>query len=144
MHVPANLPQLVLIGHPYMSVSNVFQDRLIFKIASVSYRGLVRHETTGSMDPIILNVIFFQHSASLRRVTVLIRICLRLVEQYCLQQRHLMAVEGVNEASLQQVQDLDRAVAGATDQEVVRRVDGKAVDGGTMHCTIRDEGGELK
>lgn len=46
-----------------------------------------------------------------------------------------MAVEGVDEPSLQQVQDLDRAVAGAADQEVVGRVDGEAVDGGAVNCT---------
>lgn len=46
-----------------------------------------------------------------------------------------MAVQGVDEASLQQVQDLDRAVAGAADQEVVRRVDGEAVDAGAVNCT---------
>lgn len=50
-------------------------------------------------------------------------------------QRHLVAVEGVDEASLQQVQDFDRAVAGATDEEVVGRVDGEAVDAGAVNCT---------
>lgn len=49
--------------------------------------------------------------------------------------RHLVAVQGVDEASLQQVQDLDRAVAGAADQEVVGRVDGEAVDAGAVNCT---------
>lgn len=58
-----------------------------------------------------------------------------LVEQHCQQQHHLMAVQGVDESSLQQVQDLDRAVAGAADQEVVGRVDGEAVDGGAVNCT---------
>lgn len=46
-----------------------------------------------------------------------------------------MAVKGVDEASLQQVQDLDRAVAGSTDQEVVGRVDGETVDAGAMNWT---------
>lgn len=44
-----------------------------------------------------------------------------------------MAVEGIDEASLQQVQDLDCAVAGGADQEVVGRVDGEAVDGGAVN-----------
>lgn len=52
-------------------------------------------------------------------------------------QRHLVAVEGVDEASLQQVQDLDRAVAGAADQEVVGRMDGEAVDAGAVDWTKR-------
>ena len=43
-----------------------------------------------------------------------------------------MSVEGVDEASLQQVQDLNSAVTGATDQVVVGRVEGKAVD----CCTV--------
>lgn len=36
-------------------------------------------------------------------------------------------MEGVDEASLQQVHDLNSAVTGATDQVVVGRVEGKAV-----------------
>lgn len=43
-----------------------------------------------------------------------------------------MTMEGVDEASLQQVQDLHSAVTGATDQVVVGRVEGKAVD----PCTV--------
>lgn len=59
-------------------------------------------------------------------------------------QHHLVAVEGVDEASLQQVQDLDRAVTGAADQVVVGRMDGEAVDPGAVNCskiykTIRKE-----
>lgn len=41
-------------------------------------------------------------------------------------------MEGVDEASLQQVQDLNGAVTGAADQVVVGRVEGKAVDS----CTV--------
>lgn len=48
-------------------------------------------------------------------------------------QCHLVAVEGVDEASLQQVQDLDRAVTGAADQVVVGRMDGEAVDPGAVN-----------
>lgn len=41
-------------------------------------------------------------------------------------------MEGVDEAPLQQVQDLKSAVTGATDQVVVGRVEGKAVDPSTV------------
>lgn len=47
-------------------------------------------------------------------------------------EHHLVSMEGVDEASLQQVQDLNSAVTGATYQVVVRRVEGKAVDS----CTV--------
>lgn len=77
---------------------------------------------------------------SLEILQVTNTICLMLVAQHCLQQRHLVAVEGVDEPSLQQVQDLDRAVAGAADQEVVGRVDGEAVDGGAVNCTTHTRG----
>lgn len=43
-----------------------------------------------------------------------------------------MSTEGVDEASLQQVQDLNSAVTGATDQIVVGRVERKTVDSRTM------------
>lgn len=46
--------------------------------------------------------------------------------------RHLVSMEGVNEPSLQQVQDLNGAVAGTTDYIVVGRVEGKAIDTSTM------------
>lgn len=48
-------------------------------------------------------------------------------------QHHLVAMEGVDEASLQQVQDLHGAVVGATDQIVVGRVEGQAVDSCAVH-----------
>lgn len=41
---------------------------------------------------------------------------------------HLVTMEGVDEASLQQVHDLDSAVTGATNQVLVGRVERKAVD----------------
>lgn len=41
-------------------------------------------------------------------------------------------MEGVNEASLQQVQDLNGAITGTTDYIVVGRVKGKAIDASTM------------
>lgn len=47
-------------------------------------------------------------------------------------QRHLVPMQGVDETSLQQVQDLHGAVAGATDQVFVGRMEGKAVDRCTM------------
>lgn len=43
-----------------------------------------------------------------------------------------MSMEGVDEASLQQVQDLNSVVTGTTDQVVIGRVEGKAVDS----CTV--------
>ena len=43
-----------------------------------------------------------------------------------------MSVEGIDESSLQQVQDLNSAVTGGTDQVVVGRVEGKAIDS----CTV--------
>lgn len=48
-------------------------------------------------------------------------------------QYHLVAMEGVDEPSLQQVQDLDRAVTGAADQVVVGWMDGEAVDPGAVN-----------
>lgn len=45
---------------------------------------------------------------------------------------HLVSMEGVNEASLQQVQDLNGAVTGTTDYIVVGRVEGKAIDASTV------------
>lgn len=39
-----------------------------------------------------------------------------------------MSMEGVNEASLQQVQDLNSAVTQPTNHIVVRWVEGKAID----------------
>lgn len=43
-----------------------------------------------------------------------------------------MSVQRVDEAALQQVQDLNGAVTGATDQVVVGRVEGEAVDSRTV------------
>lgn len=52
-------------------------------------------------------------------------------ESYCYYSA-LVSMEGVDEASLQQVQDLNGAVTGAADQVVVGWVEGKAVDS----CTV--------
>lgn len=43
-----------------------------------------------------------------------------------------MTVESVDQSSLQQVHNLHRAVAGAADQVIPGRVEGKGVDGGTV------------
>lgn len=43
-----------------------------------------------------------------------------------------MSMQGIDEPSLQQVQDLDSAITGAADQAVVGGVEGKTVD----PCTV--------
>ena len=47
---------------------------------------------------------------------------------------HLVAVQGVEEPSLQQIKHLEGGVVGGSDQVVAAVVEGQTVDGASVHC----------